>query len=72
MKLTKEEQFIKDAAAYLRAALSDGNNFGDMANILTTLAHDIGGLEQNDPCFLPRVSGYAEVETKLNKGINKQ
>lgn len=53
------DQFIDDAAAFLRFALdSEISN----ADIVETLAHDIGGLSRGERCFSPRVSGYSERE----------
>jgi hypothetical protein len=53
--------FLQNAAAYLRYAFENGTEYNA---ILTTLAHDISGLANDERCFLPRVSGYAEAERK--------
>ena len=58
------EQFIQDAAAFLRFALNNNISSGQ---IVATLAHDIGGLSRFERCFSPRVSGYAANE--LNKEV---
>jgi hypothetical protein len=63
MKQSPAEQFIKDAAAFLRKTPL-GHNQGTDNLVLMTLVHDIMGLDKNEPCFLPRVSGYAERESK--------
>lgn len=58
-QMRKENQrlmaFLQDAAAFIR---------GDWSNdvVLSTLMHDIRGLANDEPCFQPRVSGYAERE----------
>jgi hypothetical protein len=59
----KYEQFVHDAAAFLRFALETKNPMPD-ARILGTLIHDITGLDRNEPCFEPRVTGYAESEAR--------
>lgn len=57
--MRKENQrltaFLQDAAAFIR---------GDWSNdvVLSTLMHDIRGLANDEPCFTPRVTGYAERE----------
>lgn len=65
-EMRKENQrltgFLQDASAYLRYC-----SINSKANFITlgTLAHDINGLANDEPCFMPRVSGYAERE-KVN------
>jgi hypothetical protein len=54
--------FLQDAAAYLRVTDTDG-----AITQLSTLRHDILGLANDEPCFLPRVSGYAEAERINNQ-----
>jgi hypothetical protein len=66
--MTKEKQFIKDAAGFMRFALANGFEHRE---IVATLAHDLEGLDRNARYFLPRVFGYAEV-SKQQEGINKQ
>lgn len=62
-KMRKENQrltgFIQDAAAYLRHSFNEGTR---QDIILTTLAHDLSGLSNDEPCFEPRVTGYAKRE----------
>lgn len=53
-------EFIQDAAAFIRAGGAD-KTWNDKI-ILTTLIHDITGLANNEPCFSPRVTGYAQRE----------
>ena len=55
----KAEKFITDAAAFLRQTEWSEKN---AKMVLTTLVHDITGLDANDRCFLPRVDGYADRE----------
>jgi hypothetical protein len=55
----KYKKFIEDAAAFLRTIEWSEKN---QKMVLTTLIHDITGLNANDPCFLPRVDGYADRE----------
>lgn len=58
-KMRKENRrlmgFIQDAHAYLRHSFRLGTR-PDI--ILTTLAHDLKGLANDEPCFSPRVTGY--------------
>ena len=49
--------FIQNAAAYLRVTAVDGAIVQ-----LSTLRHDINGIASDEPCFLPKVSGYAKAE----------
>jgi hypothetical protein len=56
------EQFIQDAAAFIR--LAAGFGFG-AHQILETLTHDICGLARKDRCFQPRVDGYAAHEKEV-------
>jgi hypothetical protein len=62
-QLKKENQrltnYIKDSAAYLRFAFGRGDR---ESLILSTLAHDLKGLANNETCFLPRVDGYYKWE----------
>jgi regulator of sirC expression with transglutaminase-like and TPR domain len=60
-KLTR---YIKDSAAYLRFAFGRGDR---ESLILSTLAHDLKGLANNEVCFLPRVDGYAKWEQEHKK-----
>lgn len=48
--------FFQDAAAFIRSDLWRKDI------VLATLAHDINGLAKDEPCFLPRVTGYAKRE----------
>ena len=62
--MRKENQrlmgFIQDAAAFIRwVNLQDQ---GRASTIAPTLAHDINGLANDEPCFQPRVTGYAQRE----------
>lgn len=57
----KLEAFVKDAAAYMRVAR---NNYQEPMITLSVLSHDISGLANDEPCFQPRVTGYAETERK--------
>ena len=53
--------FLKDAAAFIRVANS-GKGTWNSNIVLSTLIHDINGLSEDQPCFLPRASGYAKRE----------
>lgn len=53
--------FLQDAAAFIRIANSGKGNWNSNI-VLATLIHDINGLAEDQPCFLPRVSGYAKRE----------
>jgi hypothetical protein len=61
--MRKENQrltgFLQDAAAYVRVMDGTEDN-----QTLATLVHDINGLANDEPCFLPRVSGYAKAEAQ--------
>ena len=45
--------FLQDALAFTRTSDMKPNL------ILSTLIHDFDGLVKDEPCFLPRVTGYA-------------
>lgn len=51
--------FIQDAAAYVRWAFNEGHR---QDVILSNLVHDLRGLANDEPCFSPRVTGYASRE----------
>ncbi len=55
--------FLQDAAAFIRSARIDGTWNDNM--VLATLIHDITGLANDEPCFSPRVTGYAQRKRKL-------
>jgi hypothetical protein len=52
-------QFVRDAAAYLRFSART-NQKPEVT--LFNLAHDIIGIANDEPCFLPRVTGYEKSE----------
>lgn len=54
--------FIQDAHAYLRHSFRLATR---QDIILSTLAHDLKGLANDDKCFVPRVSGYNDREQAL-------
>jgi hypothetical protein len=56
--------FFADASAYIRRMLKEpGFTPGQAyASIVATLAHDVNGIAKDEPCFLPRVTGYAKAE----------
>lgn len=58
-RLQELNKFLGDAEAYLSYAIRA--KIGT-AQILETLAHDIGGLYRRELCFSPRVSGYADLQ----------
>jgi hypothetical protein len=56
------KQYLKDTLAYVRYIHNDPNK-SDRAKYLalvSTLGHDLNGLINEERCFRPRVSGYAE------------
>ena len=57
--------FFQDAAAFIRKGGAD-RTWNDKI-ILATLIHDITGLANDEPCFLPRVSGYAKREQERTR-----
>jgi hypothetical protein len=50
--------FLKDAAAFIRVSNS-GKGAWNSNIVLSTLIHDITGLANDEPCFVPRVTGYS-------------
>lgn len=50
--------FLRDALAFTRQSDMKPNL------ILATLIHDFSGIINDEPCFLPRVTGYAAKESK--------
>ncbi len=62
-RINDADKFIRDAAAFLRHNITWAGTW-DEKMILATLVHDIMGLAENERCFLPRVSGYADRESK--------
>jgi hypothetical protein len=59
-KINKQQMaFFQDAAAFIRGEW--GNDV-----VLSTLIHDINGLAEDQPCFQPRVSGYAKRERETS------
>lgn len=59
------EAFIQDANAYLQAAAEVNQK---PALTLLVLTHDISGLANHEPCFLPRVHGYAVARGTIPRG----
>ena len=60
--MNKNNQFLKDLQGYLYAvhtskALTTEEKYN---RILATFGHDLNGVIEDEPFFLPRVSGYAE------------
>jgi hypothetical protein len=53
--------FLQDAAAFVRVANS-GKGTWNSNMVLSTLIHDINGLANDEKCFSPRVTGYAQRE----------
>ena len=51
------EDFIQDACAFIQWAVE--NEQQDIIGV--TLSHDICGLANYEPCFLPRVDGYSTI-----------
>jgi hypothetical protein len=61
--MRKENQrltaFLQDAAAFVQSNMGNSKTWSDRL-ILSTLIHDIIGLAKDEPCFLPRVTGYSQ------------
>jgi len=55
------EDFIQDACAFVKWATE--NNQQKIIGV--TLAHDVCGLANYEPCFCPRVDGYCETMDKM-------
>jgi hypothetical protein len=63
----KSKQLLEDLRAFMNVVLSDytKENAEKNALIVSTIAHDISGfLDERTPCFMPRVTGYAEAAKK--------
>jgi hypothetical protein len=52
-------RFLQDAAAFVQHNTGNSKTWSDRL-ILSTLIHDITGLAKDEPCFLPRVTGYSQ------------
>jgi hypothetical protein len=50
--------FLRDAAAFIRVSNS-GKGTWNSNIVLATLIHDINGMANEEPCFVPRVTGYS-------------
>ncbi len=64
--MNKNNQYLKDTLAFVRYIHNDSNK-SDRAKYLTlvsTLAHDLNGIINEDKFFSPRVSGYALAELR--------
>jgi hypothetical protein len=58
--------FLQDAAAFIRESNSDKGSWNSNI-VLATLVHDITGLANDEPCFSPRVTGYAARERSVQQ-----
>jgi hypothetical protein len=54
--------FLRDAAAFIRF-----QRLYPDKGVLDTMTHDTNGLANDEPCFLPRVTGYAKRNRKENR-----
>jgi hypothetical protein len=52
--------FLQDAVAFIRKSHREGLWNDNI--ILATLVHDITALANDEPCFVPKVTGYAQRE----------
>jgi hypothetical protein len=62
------KQYLKDTLAFVRYIHNDENR-SDKAKydaLVSTLGHDLNGLINEDPFFMPRVSGYSKQEEVLD------
>ena len=62
----KEQKILLDLAGFIAFAYEHPKKVS-FNKALATLAHDIRGLVNEEPCFSPRSSGYAEVIAKLSR-----
>jgi len=62
----KEKQFLKDLLAYVRYVHNDNTLDAGQKyyNLISTIGHDLNGVINEDRCFSPRVSGYAQAELR--------
>jgi hypothetical protein len=60
MKATKKEleTYLQDTRAFIIWCMRH-NKPAEL--IMSTVAHDIGGLLRSEPCFSPRVTGYTKI-----------
>lgn len=58
-RLEQLESFLTDARAYLTYCAKHEISHDQQ---LLTLVHDICGLQREEKCFRPRVSGYSEIQ----------
>jgi len=64
----KDKTFLKDTLAFIRYIHNNPtmDQQRKYHSIISTLAHDLNGLINEDRCFSPRVSGYAKLEEVLD------
>jgi hypothetical protein len=62
--MMQEKQFLKDLLAYVKFV--DNDNTLDAGqkyhNLILTISHDLHGVINEERCFAPRVTGYAQAE----------
>ena len=57
----KDKQFLEDLQAYIMSVKVNAklNTEEKYNRIVSTLLHDLNGVINDEPLFLPRVDGYA-------------
>ncbi len=62
--MNKNNQYLKDTLAFVRFIHNDDTKSVSQkyAAIVSTLAHDINGILNEEHCFSPRVSGYSKLD----------
>ncbi len=68
------KQYLKDTLAFVRfihnnPAMDAGRKYHAL---ISTLAHDLNGLINEERCFAPRVTGYAQAELREQMNNLKQ
>ena len=62
MSIKDSEQFIKDLFAMVAFLVKDGKHSDSV--VLYNVIHDLQGVVNDDPSFLPRCTGYFDKWTK--------
>lgn len=57
------KQYLKDTKAFMRFIHNSDKTLQEKYNaLISTIAHDLNGLINEDKCFSPRVTGYSKLE----------
>lgn len=60
--MNKNKQFLEDLRAFVEYVDGDvtSNDSRKVSMLVSTLLHDLNGVIEDEPLFLPRVNGYAK------------